>query len=180
MISLRDNQSRIQVEKTIVARELPQFRFSQSENERYFIGSHTTSTRQNCYQLKLVLGTYYPDEMPKLYVTSPSILFNYHFTRTINSLGVSHAFHTLRKGPDGCVQICHFKSETWDSSRTCVGALIKGILWCDAYDVHLTTGKDIAEILSRWKNGKHCRLSNITHGINLNEYSFWALKTALQ
>ena len=161
MLSLRDYQSRIQVEKAIVARELPQFRFSQSENDCCFIGQHTTSTRHNCYQLKLVLGKYYPDEMPKLFVTSPPFLFNYHYTKTISSLGVSHAFHTLRNGPDGCVQICHFKQETWDSSRTCVGALIKGILWCDAYDVHLTTGKDIAEILSRWENGRHPRLSDI-------------------
>jgi len=161
MLSLRDYQSRIQVEKAIVVKELSQFQFLKSGNDSYFMGHHTTSTRQNCYQLKLVLGRYYPDQMPNLYVISPSTLFNYHFTKTINSLGLSHAFHTLENGPDGCVQICHFKPETWDSSRTCVGALLKGVLWCEAYDVHLTTGKDIAEILSRWNNDRHPRLSDI-------------------
>lgn len=161
MFRLRNVQARINGENFIVSKELPQFLFSHSENEPYFMGWHTTSTRQNCYQLKLVLGRYYPDEMPKLYVNSPPFLFNFDYTKTIASIGTSHAFHTLQNGPGGCIQICHFKPETWDSSRTCVGALLKGILWCEAYDVHLTTGKDIAEILSQWKNERYHRSLNI-------------------
>jgi len=140
---------RLQLERRIMARELPQFMFYRFGNEAYFQGWHGVSSGL-LFQLKLVLWEWHPDQMPSLYVSYPLILWKYG-GNTINSEGVSHAFHTLSNGPNGCVQICHFKSEHWDASKTCVGVFFKGILWLEAYAVHLVTGMTIADILDEWK-----------------------------
>ena len=141
---------RMRIEQAAVARELPQFEFFQKWNDNCFMGWHTTLTSRRNFQLKLILSKFYPDQMPKLYVTHPRTLWK-HGGGTTNSIGVSHAFHTRGNGPDGCVQICHFSDSSWDASKNCVGILFKGILWLEAYDVHLITGMDIATILNKWK-----------------------------
>ena len=143
------NTRRLQLERAITAKELPQFQFYEMGGDRYFEGWQRTSTG-GLYLLKLVLSAWYPDQMPSLYVTYPLILWKYG-GNTINSEGVSHAFHTLNNGPWGCVEICHFKRENWDASKTCVGILFKGILWLEAYGVHFVTGMSIADILKEWE-----------------------------
>jgi len=134
----------------IMTRQFPDFKFYRMGDARYFKGWHITSTQGYPYELKLVLPAWYPDEMPRLYVIFPETLGKYD-RGSINSEGVSHAFHTLCNGPRGCVQICHFKPEAWDASRTCVGVFFKGVLWLEAYDVHLITEMSIAQILDQWK-----------------------------
>ena len=143
------NTRRIQLEKAIMAKELPQFQFYEMGEDRYFEGWQRTSTG-GLYLLKLVLPALFPGQMPRLYVTCPQPLWKYG-GGTINSEGASHAFHTRSNGVGGCVQICHFKSENWDASRTCVGVFFKGILWLEAYDVHLAMGMSIEDILKKWK-----------------------------
>ena len=144
------NPGRILFEMRTMAQQLPQFLFYEMGNETFFQGWHTISTNGLWCVLKLVLPTWYPDQMPRMFVVSPITLWKYDGT-TINSEGVSHAFHTLGNGPEGCVQICHFKSDNWDASKTCVGIFFKGILFLEAYGVHLATGITIADILEEWK-----------------------------
>jgi hypothetical protein len=143
------NTRRLQLERAIMAKELPQFYFYWMGEDRYFQGWQATSTGAY-YQLKLDLPAGYPDEMPRLYITSPIPLWKCN-GRTINSEGVSHDFHSLGSGPGGSTEICHFKSSNWDASKTCVGVFFKGILWCEALNVHLATGMTIAEILEGWR-----------------------------
>lgn len=157
---MQENTERIQFERKIMARHFPQFGFYQGGDASYFQGWHTDSTKGYLYQLQLKLSPWYPDQMPSLYVTYPSILWKYD-GGTINSEGVSHAFHTLHNGPKGCVQICHFKPETWDASRTCVGVLLKGILWVESYAVSIATRMPIADILEQWKKRQT--------GMNIND-----------
>jgi len=133
------------IEKTIMRSEMPQFRFYQNSDNYYFKGRQRTSTLNRSYELKLTLTQWYPDEMPELYVTSPINLRSHYSWKTINQNGIAYSTHTLSNGPNGCVQICHFKSELWDASQTCVGVFIKGILWLEAYENHLLTGSDIAD-----------------------------------
>jgi len=142
---------RMDFEKTIMRSEMPQFRFYQNVDSYYFEGWQRTSTLNRSYMLKLILSRWYPDERPKLYVTSPINLKSYISWKTINQIGVAHKSHTLSNGPNGCVQICHFKDEHWDASQTCVGVFTKGLLWLEAYENHLLTGNEIAEILYKWK-----------------------------
>jgi hypothetical protein len=149
----RSFESRIKVERKIMAKELPQFKHFELNNERYFEGWHTTTTSHQEFQLKSTLPKGYPEVLPALYVTCPLTLRKYG-GGTINSIGITHSFHTLGNGPGGCIQICHFGPANWDASKTCIGVLFKGILWCEAYAVHLRTGLDISEIFDNWRRRK--------------------------
>lgn len=141
--------SRLRLERYIVYHELPQFRLCGSIETPYFTGWQKTTQKLQDYKLKLLLPKWYPDQMPCLYVVYPKTLYKYSNWETINSEGVSHAFHTQANGHDGCVQICH--DHNWDASKTCVGVLMKGIIWLEAYERHLKTGFTIAEIIDQLK-----------------------------
>lgn len=145
MTSSSARRRRLDLERQLLARELPQFQLHNIDGNPYVAGWQTTSDGWKTYRLKLLLGPHYPDQMPSLYVVSPLALPNTDGDGTINDEEVSHAFHTLENGPGGCVQICHFKSDYWDASKTCVGVLMKGIVWLEAYEAHLQTGQDIAD-----------------------------------
>jgi len=147
---LKGFKSRIQMENAIMILKMPQFKHYHRGGLSSFMGWQKTSAGNHQYQLKLSLPAWYPDETPSLYVISPQTLWKYGGA-TVNSVGTSHAFHTLENGPGGCVQICHFNPENWDASKTCVGVFIKGILWLEAYEMHLVSGMNIAEILKQWK-----------------------------
>jgi len=138
-----------------MAEEMPQFRLFQTRSgAHYFRGWQKTTIGGRSYEFKLVIPMRYPNEMPRLYVIYPTELWQHGFRRLVNTEGVSHGFHTLGNGPGGCVQICHFKPELWDASRTCVGVFAKGLLWLEAYEVHLRGGRSIADTLSEWKRSQ--------------------------
>lgn len=141
---------RLSIEDAIMENEMPQFQLFQEGNNWYFGGWHITTTLQRNYELILVLPSCYPDQMPMVYITSPLTLSKYG-GGTINSAQNSHGFHTLGTGPNGCVQICHTKPQNWDASQTCVGVFTKILLWIEAYNVHLLTGRYICDILDEWR-----------------------------
>lgn len=136
---------RLDVERALVAKELPQFNFHDMNGGTYVEGWVKIYGSRTEFQLGLFLGRGFPDEMPKLYVASPTKLPKYGGHGTVNSAGSSHDFHTLSNGPSGVVQICHFKSSWWDSSKTTVAVLMKGIYWLEAYCAYLKTGKSISK-----------------------------------
>jgi hypothetical protein len=51
--------------------------------------------------------------------------------------------HTLGPGPSGEVQICHWRDNRWHAGITLDKVLLKGLLWLEAYEQHLTTGQPI-------------------------------------
>ena len=132
-------ENRLRFEQRVLAKHLPSFSAYLYGKSPYFEGSYLTTSGGNGYRLKVVVPSWYPSEMPSLYIVSPRRLKKYGRRGSINEEGTSHSYHTLHNGPGGCVQICHFKSESWDASQTCVGVLAKGIMWCEAYDCHLVT-----------------------------------------
>ena len=69
--------------------------------------------------------------------------------KSINSLGTTHSYHTWSNGPRGIVTICH--TSGWDPSISCVQVLLKGIIWLEAYSMHLRTGATIAEIIDSFE-----------------------------
>jgi hypothetical protein len=144
------NRLRLKIERVIMIKELPQFRFFQTGDDTYFSGWHTTAYTGQRFLLKLQLSPFFPDEIPKLYVIKPKKLKKYG-GGDINSIGSSHSFHTNPNGPEGVVEICHFEKGNWNASRTCVGVFFKGILWLEAYDLHLKTGRDIAVLIDEIK-----------------------------
>lgn len=102
------------------------------------------------YELKLELSSNHPHSKPFLFVESPKTLWLYKCKGTINKLGTSHDYHVYDNRSDGRVKICY--TDNWNASWTCVKALHRGEIWIAAYEVHLLTGKTIAEIIDEWKD----------------------------
>ena len=100
---------RLGIERKLVAKELPQFEFHDIEGDTYIEGWVNIYGSSAEFMLRLVLGNF-PDGLPKLFVVSPAKLPKYNGRGTVNSVGASHDFHTLKNGPGGIVQICHFKA----------------------------------------------------------------------
>ena len=135
---------RLALEYKLLEKKMPQFKWYDLEGNTYLEGQVRTNDDGREYVLQCVLSNKFPDQKPKLFVVSPHTLPKYDGRGTINGAGKSHSFHTLDNGPRGCVQICHFKSEWWDSTKTLMAVLMKGMYWLEAYSTHLQTGKPIA------------------------------------
>jgi hypothetical protein len=178
-------KNRVQMEKTIFSKELPQFKYNRTANERFFKGIYKTSARGNFYELKIVLGKNYPDEMPRMYISSPKTLWVHGENWiSLNSEGCCHEYHTDSNSPEGYVQICHYNSETWHAAKTCTAIAFKGLIWCEAFDTHLTTGLSIAQIIENWEKCQKENRGDLTwllkntptidfSGIKLTDGSFY-------
>lgn len=134
---------RLGLERELVAKELPQFEFHDIEGDTYIEGWVNIYGSSAEFKLRLVLGNF-PDDLPKLFVVSPAKLPKYDGYSTVNYAGSSHEFHTLKNCPGGVVQICHFKRNWWDSSKTVVSVLMKGIYWLESYCAYLKSGRSIS------------------------------------
>jgi len=134
---------RLGIERQLVAKELPQFEFFDLEGDTYIEGWVNIYGSSAEFKLRLILGNF-PDDLPKLFVVSPAKLPKHNGHGTINSKGSSHDFHTLSNGSGGVVQICHFKRNWWDSSKTAVAVLMKGIYWLEAYCAYLKSGRTVS------------------------------------
>ena len=156
---------RLSIELSRIMKIFKQFKLYQTTEEIYFMGWYFTTTGTK-YLLKLIISENYPDEMPKLYVVCPKILWQYGGMATINNIEFSHAFHTNSNDTQGNIQICHYSSESWHAGCTCVEVLKKGQIWCEAHAEHCSTGRSIDAIISSWKKSKE---KQNTAGINWSE-----------
>lgn len=108
-------------------------------------GTATTSSGRR-YQLFCMIPSGYPTQRPSLYITDPKPLLNYQGA-AISSLGVSHAMHTLEPHAAGWVQICHWRADRWHAGIVLQKVFLKAMLWLEAYEQHLATGRDLAEFV---------------------------------
>jgi hypothetical protein len=113
-------------------------------------GDHKTNSG-NIYTLWGPLPNNYPDARPPIYIYKPNPLIGYGGTTTINSYGLSHSMHTLYNGPNGEVQICHWRDARWDSSITLNRVMLKVVIWLEAYEQYLSYGKSISEFVGTMK-----------------------------
>ena len=105
-------------------------------------GTHHANSG-NTYEIWIPIPDYYPDRRPPVYVSTPNPLWSYKYEKTVNSLGLSHAMHTLSNGPNGEVQICHWRDDRWHSGITLNKVMIKAMIWFEAYEQHFETGDSI-------------------------------------
>jgi len=138
----RDDVMRMNHE--LVARYFPDFKLHPEASLPYYEGGYTTASSQH-FQFRLVLPPGSPDTKPLLYVWAPIRLAKWG-GGTVNSVGCSHAFHTLENGPGGKIQLCHDPS--WHAAKTYVGVLARAIWWAEAYCQHIKKGKNISAYFS--------------------------------
>lgn len=118
----------------------------QSPGSYYLWGDHRTNSA-NSYKIWSPIPGQYPYSKPPVYVHQPNPLWGFGYLKTINSYDVSHRMHTLSNGPNGEVQICHWSSDRWHSGITLNRVMLKVVLWLEAYEQHLATGKDICDFV---------------------------------
>lgn len=108
-------------------------------------GTATTSVGRN-YHVFCMIPPSYPTQRPSLYITDPNPLLNFNGV-AISRLGVSHAMHTLEPNTLGWVQICHWRADRWHAGIVLQKVFLKAMLWLEAYEQHLATGRDLADFV---------------------------------
>lgn len=89
------------------------------------------------YTLRVYLPSDFPNSCPSMIVCSPC-----HCLMKKNGTflsGWSGEDHTL-SSKNGCTQICHWRPDLWKDEYTLYQVIMKGLVWLEAYEVHLQTG----------------------------------------
>jgi len=104
-----------------------------------------TCTNDKQYTLRVYLPKDYPSSCPEMVVSSPSSCLRRRDGSALN--GTSGEDHILGT-KDGCTKICHFRSGLWKDNNTLYQVVMKGLIWLEAYEAHLRTGKSLSEYLT--------------------------------
>jgi hypothetical protein len=156
-------QERLILENQILSRDgFLQFQVYQVNNFHHLWGEHKTNSGYS-YTIWGQIPKFYPYERPLIYVYKPNPLRSYDPFKTINSYGLSHSMHTLENGPNGEVQICHWRADRWHSGITLNRVMLKVILWLEAYEQHLSTAKPISEFVRTMSLSPKTGQSNKVH-----------------
>ena len=81
----------------------------------------------------------FPEVLPKVYIKSPRPLRDCRG----NALGCSGAMHVLPPDSDGSTQVCHYGATQWSANTGLVKVVLRVLLWLNAYEMHLQTGRNI-------------------------------------
>jgi hypothetical protein len=102
------------------------------------------SSSDKSYKLRLYLMEDFPNSCPHMAIVYPTNL------RTKNNRPLpllDKSFHTLGLTVDQFTKLCHFSPDLWTADNTLYQVLIKGIMWIEAYEGHLETGKPMDHYL---------------------------------
>ena len=143
-----EQRNRLVLEHEILHREgFDQFSVYLDRSSDVYWASGTASTNSGRqYRLYVPIPGGYPYQRPPLYVTDPCPLRMWDGT-LVTSLGVSHQMHTLTPHSNGWVQICHWRDARWHSGILLQKVFLKGLLWLEAYEQHLATGRPLADFV---------------------------------
>ena len=111
---------------------------------------NVTCSNDKKYTLRVYIPSNFPNDCPKMVVIPPqSSWFSYYLRKKNGSKmnGTSSKFHTL-SGIDGYTRICHFNDSLWTDNNTLYQVVMKGLIWLEAYEAHLRTGKSMDVFLA--------------------------------
>lgn len=143
-----EQRQRLALEHQVLQREgFDQFSVYHYASDDSYSASGTASANSGRqYRLWIPIPSGYPNQRPPMYVTSPDPLRMFDGS-LVSSLGVSHQMHTLTPLSNGWPQICHWRDTRWHSGILLQKVFLKGLLWIEAYEQHLATGRSIAEFV---------------------------------
>ena len=93
-----------------------------------------TCSNDKEYTLRVDLPSDFPNSFPSMIVSSPRHCLKKKNGSFLN--GSSGEDHTL-PNKDGCTQICHCRPGLWKNDCTLYQVITKGLVWLEAYEVHL-------------------------------------------
>ena len=143
---------RLNLENQILNRDgMSQYliRYYQPEDFYYIYGEYKSSSGRT-YTIWCRVPDYYPNTCPSIYVHKPNPLLGYNGV-SISTYGISHSMHTLQSSNSGEVQICHWRQSSWHSGITLNKVMVKVMLWFEAFEQHLLTGRPINDFVSTMK-----------------------------
>lgn len=144
-----DQRKRLAMEHQILQREgFEQFGvYHDSARDSYYAVGVATSNSGKRYSLYIPIPSGFPTQRPPLYITEPHPLLMADGTQ-ISRLGVSHQMHTLAPwDSNGWVQICHWRDSRWHSGIVLQKVFLKGLIWIEAYEQHLATGRPLDDFV---------------------------------
>lgn len=135
---------RLQLEVAILERYFPKrYKLENLGQSNEFLDVGVKTQKGNIYRLKIALSSDYPASLPKVYISYPENLRDYHGN---SLLKVSASMHTLT--PDNNMpQICHLKGDNWNPNRSLFQIVMKARLWLEAFDMHLESGRVLDDFL---------------------------------
>ncbi len=147
-----DQRNRLYLENEILHQEgFTQFSvYWHKDTDTYEASGNTSSSSGKLYRLAIPIPGGYPQARPPMYIAYPAPLYAANGT-PISALGVSHDMHTLAPSSSGQVQICHWRDNRWHSRILLHKVFLKGLIWIEAYEQHLATGRPLAEFVSTMK-----------------------------
>ncbi|MBZ5538108.1 MAG: hypothetical protein LAO31_19320 [Acidobacteriia bacterium] len=143
-----EQRQRLLLEHEILQREgFTQFSVYQDRAaDTYFASGVTLSNAGYRYRLHIPIPSGFPYQRPPMYITEPLPLLMADGT-PLSRLGVSHQMHTLAPSSNGMVQVCHWRDARWHSSILLQKVFLKGLIWIEAYEQHIDTGRPLAEFV---------------------------------
>ena len=143
-----DQRQRLILEHTVLQRTgFTQFSvYWTPPTDAYEASGTASSNSGRHYHLCIPIPSRFPYERPPMYLTQPNPLYMADGT-PISSLGVSHQMHTLTPSSSGWVQVCHWRDARWHSDILLQKVFLKGLLWIEAYEQHLTTGRPLTDFV---------------------------------
>jgi hypothetical protein len=144
-----EQRKRLSLENQVLIGEgFDQFQvYRNATYDSYSVSGYATANSGRQYYLYIPIPTGYPYQRPPLYVTDPNPLLMCD-GRQVSSVGVSHYMHTLTPhATAGWPQICHWRDARWHSGIVLQKVFLKGLLWIEAYEQHLATGRGIADFV---------------------------------
>jgi hypothetical protein len=117
------------------------------ESDDYYGSGIASSNSGRRYSFYLDIPYGFPEQRPLLYITDPRPLLMAD-GRWLSGIGVSHDMHTLTPSSNGCVQICHWRDDRWHAGIHLHRVFLKSLIWLEAYEQHLLTGRPLAQFVS--------------------------------
>ena len=144
-----EQRQRLYVENEILKREgFDQFSvWHHPSDDTYTASGTATANSGHRYRLFLPIPAGYPHQRPSLYLIEPNPLRMFDGS-LVTSLGVSHQMHTLTPHAAGWPQICHWREARWHSGIVLQKVFLKGLIWIEAFEQHLATGRPLADFVS--------------------------------
>lgn len=143
-----EQRNRMGIEHQVLQREgFDQFSVYQDRAADTYWGLGIATTNSGrLYKLYIPIPSGYPNQRPALYVIEPCPLRMFDGS-LLTGQGVSHQMHTLTPHSNGWIQICHWRDARWHSGILLQKVFLKGLIWLEAYEQHLASGRPLAEFV---------------------------------
>lgn len=102
-----------------------------------------TCSNDKQYTLRMYLPSDFPNSCPHLVVKTSSKLRARNGFLLEEYPGDNHLGYTI----DGYTGICHFRPNLWKGDNTLYQVFMKGLIWLEAYEAHLRTGRPLSQYL---------------------------------